>query len=38
VDVVMPIAEAIQSILSGEMQPLAAVKRLMTRELKDERA
>ena len=36
-DVVMPIAEAIQSILSGEMDPREAVKRLMTRELKDER-
>jgi glycerol-3-phosphate dehydrogenase (NAD(P)+) len=34
---VMPIAEAIQSILSGEMDPRAAVKALMTRELKDER-
>jgi glycerol-3-phosphate dehydrogenase (NAD(P)+) len=37
VGVEMPIAEAIQSILSGEMKPLAAVTRLMTRELKDER-
>jgi glycerol-3-phosphate dehydrogenase (NAD(P)+) len=37
VDVVMPIAEAIRSILSGEMAPLAAVTQLMTRELKDER-
>jgi glycerol-3-phosphate dehydrogenase (NAD(P)+) len=37
VGVEMPIAEAIKSILSGEMKPLAAVTRLMTRELKDER-
>jgi len=38
VGVEMPIAEAIKSILSGEMEPRAAVTRLMTRGLKDERS
>ncbi len=33
----MPIAEAIREILSGKTDPRAAVARLMTRELKDER-
>lgn len=33
----MPIAEAVVQILSGELSPRESVKRLMTRELKEER-